>query len=86
MNEPEPTAVLYAYYQFEDYSGDAEVLYKRGRRYYLVEGGHCSCHGLEGQWEPTEYPTKRVLINCLKKAGGYRRGHTSAMLAALGVK
>lgn len=46
--------VVLASYTYEDYSGDAFVLFydheKQG--YFEVHGSHCSCHGLEGQWEP----------------------------------
>lgn len=44
--------ILLAYYSYEDYSGDAFVLYEQEGKLYEVNGGHCSCYGLEGQWEP----------------------------------
>lgn len=46
--------ILYAAYTYESYSGSALVLYERDGRPYEVHGGHCSCYGLEGQWEPEE--------------------------------
>lgn len=46
--------VLVASYTYEDYSGDAYVLFERGGNLFEVHGGHCSCYGLEGQWEPEE--------------------------------
>lgn len=46
--------VLLASYNYEDYSGDAFVLFRRDGKLWRVDGGHCSCMGLEGQWEPTE--------------------------------
>lgn len=46
--------VLLASYSNEDYSGDAFVLFRKGDKLYEVNGGHCSCYGLEGQWEPEE--------------------------------
>lgn len=51
----EPEEVLWADYTYEDYSGDALVIYRQGDRVFEVTGGHCSCCGLEGQWEPEEY-------------------------------
>lgn len=33
------------------YSGDAFVLLEKDGKYYEVNGGHCSCYGLEGQWQ-----------------------------------
>jgi len=46
--------VLLASYSYENYSGDAFVLYRdtRDGKLYEVHGSHCSCYGLEGQWEP----------------------------------
>jgi hypothetical protein len=46
--------LLYAGYTYEDYSGSAFVLYRKGDKLYEVHGGHCSCNGLEDQWEPEE--------------------------------
>lgn len=63
---PEPEEVLLAAYSYEDYSGDAFVIYRQGDKYYTNEGGHCSCHGLEGQWSPEAY-TLPVLITALEK-------------------
>lgn len=46
--------ILYAWYEYENYSGDAWVIYERDNKLYEVHGGHCSCNGLEGQWKPEE--------------------------------
>ena len=46
--------ILFASYGYENYSGDAFVLFRRDGKLYEVNGGHCSCYGLEGQWEPEE--------------------------------
>lgn len=43
--------ILFAVYTYEDYSGSAHVLYRRNGKLYEVHGGHCSCNGLEGQWD-----------------------------------
>lgn len=34
--------------------GEAFVLFVEDNRLYEVHGSHCSCYGLEGQWEPEE--------------------------------
>jgi len=49
--------ILFADYTHEDYSGDAYVLGfdKEEGKWFEVHGGHCSCYGLEGQWEPEYY-------------------------------
>lgn len=48
--------VLLATYSYWDYQGEAFVLLRRDSDGALlrVDGGHCSCYGLEGQWEPEE--------------------------------
>lgn len=46
--------VLFASYEYEDYSGKAFVIFERDGKLFEVHGGHCSCNGLEGQFEPEE--------------------------------
>jgi len=46
--------VLLAAYSDEDYSGDAFVVFIKDDKLYEVNGSHCSCMGLEDQWEPEE--------------------------------
>lgn len=46
--------VLYASYNYGCYEGDALVIYRKDDKLYEVNGGHCSCYGLEGQWQPEE--------------------------------
>jgi hypothetical protein len=46
--------LLLAWYGTGSYDGNAFVLYKKDGKLYEVNGGHCSCHGLEDQWEPEE--------------------------------
>jgi hypothetical protein len=62
----EPDELLFAEYGGAAYRGDAYVCYRIGDKYYTVQGGHCSCYGLEGQWEPEEY-TKDLFIPILKR-------------------
>ncbi len=51
---PTDDEVIVAAYEYEDYSGDAIVLFRRDGKFYEVNGGHCSCYGLEDQWSPEE--------------------------------
>lgn len=51
-NFPAAQEILLAYYEVDGYEGTAFVLYQQGNRLYEVNASHCSCHGLEGQWEP----------------------------------
>ena len=46
--------ILLAWYGYGDYDGAAFVLFERDGKLYEANGGHCSCNGLEGQWEPEE--------------------------------
>ncbi|MED3974596.1 hypothetical protein P4639_14480 [Priestia megaterium] len=49
--------VLFASYGDVDgtgLEGEAFVLFVQDGKLYEVNGNHCSCHGLEGQWEPEE--------------------------------
>lgn len=46
--------VLLASYGTPSYEGYAFVLFERAGKLYEVNGSHCSCYGLEGQWEPEE--------------------------------
>jgi hypothetical protein len=52
--ELEGVEILLASYSYADYSGSAFVLFKKDGKYYEVHGSHCSCYGLEGQWNPEE--------------------------------
>jgi hypothetical protein len=48
-------AKLYlAWYGYGDYCGSSIVIFKKDGKLYEVNGSHCSCNGLEGQWEPEE--------------------------------
>jgi hypothetical protein len=51
---PQDANILIAYYSCANYEGQAYVLYEQGGKLFEVTGGHCSCNGLEGQWEPEE--------------------------------
>lgn len=50
----EDVKILLASYTYEDYDGSAFVLFLRDGKLYEVNGSHCSCYGLEGQWGPEE--------------------------------
>ena len=49
--------ICYAEYDTsEAYSGSATVVYyrKSTNKFYEIYGSHCSCFGLEGQWDKEE--------------------------------
>lgn len=52
--EMEGVKILLAWYGYGDYDGSTFVLFERDGKLYEVNGSHCSCYGLEGQWDPEE--------------------------------
>lgn len=46
--------IIFASYEIGDYCGNASVLFIENNRLYEINASHCSCYGLEGQWEPEE--------------------------------
>lgn len=46
--------ILFASYGCADYSCNAFVLFERDGKLFEVNGGHCSCYGLEGQFDAEE--------------------------------
>jgi hypothetical protein len=48
--------IVFASYEYEDYSGSATVFFfdSNTGKYYENYGSHCSCYGLEDQWQPEE--------------------------------
>jgi hypothetical protein len=52
---------VFAEYEPGDYCGSAVVITSNdGEKFSLVEGSHCSCMGLEDQWEPTEHTEPEI--------------------------
>lgn len=52
---------VFAEYETGNYEGSSTVITSRnGRTFSVVEGSHCSCYGLEGQWEPTEHTVTEI--------------------------
>lgn len=80
VDVPEPEEVLCADYEIDGYEGSAQVIYRHGDRVFEVVGGHCSCHGLENQWEPEEYDLATALA-AFKKRPEYR--HNAALKRAI---
>jgi hypothetical protein len=57
--------VLLAWYGDGCYCGFAFVLYRKDGKLFEVNGAHCSCFGLEGQWEPEETTWEALAIRHL---------------------
>lgn len=43
-----------AYYESGNWEGYAFVLFEHEGKLWEVNASHCSCYGLEGQWDPEE--------------------------------
>lgn len=67
----ENATVLFAVYETPPYKGYALVIYRQNSKLYEVEGSHCSCRGLEGQWAPIEVNWKYLKT---RKLGYYSGG------------
>lgn len=52
--------ILFAAYESGNYEGSAFVLLSRNGKLYEVHGSHCSCYGLEGQWEEEEASVESI--------------------------
>lgn len=58
--------ILLASYGTPSYEGYAFVLFRRDGKLWEVNGSHCSCYGLEDQWEPEE-TTAEALLHRIKE-------------------
>lgn len=52
--------ILFAQYNYIMYEGEAFVLLAKKGKIYEVNGSHCSCYGLEGQWSVEEANRKEL--------------------------
>lgn len=71
MDMAEPDRVYYASYDTPAYEGYANVIYRNGNTLYWVYGSHCSCYGLEDQWEPEAYEAPDLLA-ALRKGSAWQ--------------
>ncbi len=78
VKEIKDCKILLAWYGYGDYDGSAFVLFDRDGQLYEVNGGHCSCYGLEGQWDPEKVSAKelkhRIESGSLGKESYYDEG------------
>ncbi|OMD16244.1 hypothetical protein [Paenibacillus odorifer] len=75
ITDKDDIEIILASYTNENYEGEAFVLFRRKSdgKLYEVNGGHCSCYGLEGQWNPEETTVEaleyRLVSGTLGKSG-----------------
>lgn len=75
--------IIFAAYEYEDYSGSAEVIFIRNGKFYHVSGSHCSCYGLEDQWNPEEMPYEALKHIAEKATYGMLAQMRSEIVAAI---
>ena len=54
LGQWQPINILFASYGTDNYTGEGFVLFERDGKLFEVNGSHCSCFGLEGQFNPEE--------------------------------
>lgn len=69
LKVPKHLSILYADYTYEDYNGDAYVLgyNKETNKFFEVHGSHCSCYGLEDQWDEEYFDDVKQMQFALEK-------------------
>lgn len=74
---PTDKEILFAIYEYEDYSGGAEILYERDGKLFTIVDSHCSCNGLEDLNSPGTPTSWEALALTLPEAenGGYSSWH-----------
>jgi len=63
----------FGFYGHKDYSGEAFVLFKKDGKIFENGGSHCSCYGLEGQWNPQETSIEAIKLMLSKGTFGKDR-------------
>lgn len=63
-------AIIYlAWYGYGSYDGYSLVVFEKDGKLYEVNGSHCSCSGLEGQWQPEETSWEALKMRNLNDEG-----------------
>jgi hypothetical protein len=68
----EGITILLAGYEIDGYEGSAMVLFTKDNKLWEVHGSHCSCMGLEDQWQPKEVTTTMLRANLARDSYEYR--------------
>src|ERR1700749_2422882 len=78
--------VLFPAYYTGIYEGEALVLFRERGKLFEVHASHCSCFGLEGQWEPEEIDPDQLLAR-IERASRYgiESAHKDEIKSALGM-
>ena len=63
--------IVAAEYSIHDYEGSAWVVFIQNGNWYEVHGSHCSCYGLENQWNP-ELTVVAAMLRYNKFSPGFK--------------
>jgi hypothetical protein len=87
LDEHKNETILFATYTYEDYSGYAWVLFydEEKKKLFEVNGSHCSCMGLEGQWEPEETNLEAIEFRLKEGTLGESDNFANELKSFLGV-
>jgi hypothetical protein len=74
--------ILYAGYTYEDWSGSSIVFgYDHEKKqFFEVYASHCSCFGLEDQWEPEYYDSFEEMVRLYDRPGNWRPSEACKIL------
>lgn len=69
LEELDNLRIIYAIYDEDGYGGSADVFFvdTYTGTYFEVRGDHCSCYGLEGQWEPELIGDEDIFLDYAKR-------------------
>lgn len=75
----EDIEILLAWYGYGSYDGESYILFTQRGQLYQVTASHCSCYGLEEQWEPVATSVEELEKNFpLNAADTYTEGEPTA--------
>lgn len=82
---PDNLHIFYTYYECEYYEGYGFVVgYDSDKNeFFYNSGSHCSCYGLEGQWEPEEYTYDQLVAYVERMVKNDEKDYTVALLNIL---
>jgi hypothetical protein len=58
--------VIFADYEYENYSGDACVIFANEGKLWMVSDSHCSCYGLDGGNGPSAWQPEEITVEQLR--------------------
>jgi len=56
-------SIIFAVYSVDGYEGSSFTVFIKDNTLYSVFGTHCSCYGLENQWDPEKVNMVEVVDN-----------------------